>query len=208
MLQTDLPDNEGESAKVMKRITHFCMDRPAGDVDKSKEYVQPQYIVDSINNLFLLPTKPYQPGIVSDQTIKLIQYFLYRLLRHICLLSSTMKLKAISQIVKERSIPWLESSRTLLVQPHLETTIRVRKRARVVRKTRKVKPLQVPKKMLPTRVILTLVRMKRAHQRSYLIQTRRRTCQKPRKVLERRLKQLLLQQKPQQRQRKRSRSKS
>ena len=75
MLQTDLPDDEGESAKVMKRITHFCMDRPTTDVDKSKEYVQPQYIVDSINNLFLLPTKPYLPGIVSDQTIKLIQYF-------------------------------------------------------------------------------------------------------------------------------------
>ena len=207
MLQTDLPDDEGESAKVMKRITHFCMDRPTTDVDKSKEYIQPQYIVDSINNLFLLPTKPYLPGIVSDQTINLIQNYFYRLLRHICLLSSTMKLKAISQIVKERSIPWLESSRTLLVQPRLETTIRVRKRAKV-RKTRKVKPLQVPKKMLPTRVILTLVRMKRAHQRSYLIQTRRRMCQKPRKVLERRLKQLPLQQKLQQRQRKRSRSRS
>ena len=69
MLQTDLPDDEVESAKVMKRVTHFCMDRPASDIDKSKEYVQPQYIIDSINNLFLLPTKPYLPGIVSDRTI-------------------------------------------------------------------------------------------------------------------------------------------
>ena len=69
MLQTDLPDDEGEAAKVMKRVTHVCMDRPVTNVDKSKEYVQPQYIIDSINNLFLLPTKPYQPGIVSDQTI-------------------------------------------------------------------------------------------------------------------------------------------
>ena len=49
----------------MKRVTHVCMDRPVVDLDKSKEYVQPQYIVDSINNLFLLPTKPYLPGIVS-----------------------------------------------------------------------------------------------------------------------------------------------
>ena len=55
----------------MKKITHICMDRPvgAGSLDKSKEYVQPQYIVDSINNLFLLPTKPYQPGQVSILTL-------------------------------------------------------------------------------------------------------------------------------------------
>lgn len=68
VLQDDLPDDEGEAAKVMKRVTHICMDRPvpAGTADKSKEYVQPQYIVDSINNLFLLPTKPYTPGIVSN----------------------------------------------------------------------------------------------------------------------------------------------
>ena len=62
MLQTDLPDDEGESAKVMKRITHFCMDRPTTDVDKSKEYVQPQYIVDSINNV--VPTR----NIVNDDS--------------------------------------------------------------------------------------------------------------------------------------------
>lgn len=49
----------------MKRITHVCVDRPIPESsqDKSKEYIQPQYIVDSINNLFLLPTKPYAPGI-------------------------------------------------------------------------------------------------------------------------------------------------
>lgn len=64
ILQDDLPEGEKELAKAMKKITHICMDRPAGAgaQDKSKEYVQPQYIVDSINNLFLLPTKPYQPG--------------------------------------------------------------------------------------------------------------------------------------------------
>ena len=51
----------------MKKVTHVCMDRPLpiGTADKSKEYVQPQYLVDSINNLFLLPTKPYQPGVAA-----------------------------------------------------------------------------------------------------------------------------------------------
>ena len=43
------------------------MDRPmVGNsifkVDKSKEFVVPQYIIDSINNLFLLPTGAYLPG--------------------------------------------------------------------------------------------------------------------------------------------------
>ena len=67
VLQDELPDDEKSEAAVMKRITHICMDRPvpAGSQDKAKEYVQPQYIIDSINNLFLLPTKPYAPGIVS-----------------------------------------------------------------------------------------------------------------------------------------------
>jgi len=67
ILQDDLPDDEDEAAKVMKRVTHVCMDRPlpVGTEDKSKEYVQPQYVVDSINNLFLLPTKPYMPGVAA-----------------------------------------------------------------------------------------------------------------------------------------------
>ena len=39
------------------------MDRPLKSTEKGKEYVQPQYIIDSLNNLFLLPTKPYIPGI-------------------------------------------------------------------------------------------------------------------------------------------------
>ena len=47
----------------MKKVTHLCMDRPVKSTDKGKEYVQPQYIIDSLNNLFLLPTKPYLPGI-------------------------------------------------------------------------------------------------------------------------------------------------
>lgn len=56
VLQDDSPSMEG--------VTHVCMDRPvpANQRDKSKEYVVPQYIADSLNNLFLLPTKPYMPG--------------------------------------------------------------------------------------------------------------------------------------------------
>ncbi len=65
ILQDELPEDEDETAKIMKRVTHICLDRPVGSNDKSKEYVQPQYIVDSINNLFLLPTKAYMPGVVS-----------------------------------------------------------------------------------------------------------------------------------------------
>jgi pescadillo protein len=64
LLQDDLPEDEKELAKVMRNVTHICMDRPLlpGSQDKSKEYIQPQYILDSINNLFLLPTRPYLPG--------------------------------------------------------------------------------------------------------------------------------------------------
>ena len=47
----------------MKKVTHMCMDRPTKSTEKGREYVQPQYILDSINNLFLLPTKPYMPGV-------------------------------------------------------------------------------------------------------------------------------------------------
>jgi len=43
-------------------VTHMCMDRPILNAEKGKEYVCPQYVIDSLNNLFLLPTKPYMPG--------------------------------------------------------------------------------------------------------------------------------------------------
>lgn len=49
----------------LEGVTHVCMDRPVMSQEKGKEYISPQYIVDSINNLFLLPTKPYMPGQVS-----------------------------------------------------------------------------------------------------------------------------------------------
>lgn len=63
VLQDELPDDEADLKKIMKIVTHVCMDRPLGKLDKSKEYVQPQYIVDSLNNFFMLPTKPYAPGV-------------------------------------------------------------------------------------------------------------------------------------------------
>jgi len=45
------------------KITHHVMDRPIGKKENNREYVQPQYIVDCLNNLFLLPTAQYIPGI-------------------------------------------------------------------------------------------------------------------------------------------------
>ena len=59
VLQDELPEEEKALAQVMKKVTHVCIDRPIKSTEKGKEYVQPQYILDSINNLFLLPTKPY-----------------------------------------------------------------------------------------------------------------------------------------------------
>lgn len=44
------------------KITHHVMDRPIKNKKNNREYVQPQYLVDSINNLFLLPTAQYTPG--------------------------------------------------------------------------------------------------------------------------------------------------
>ena len=52
-------DDEIKGAK----ITHHVIDRPLNKKTKDIEYVQPQYIVDSLNNLFLLPVSQYAPGI-------------------------------------------------------------------------------------------------------------------------------------------------
>lgn len=46
------------------KITHQVVDRPmVGKLDSTREYVQPQWIVDSLNSLFLLPTQPYRAGV-------------------------------------------------------------------------------------------------------------------------------------------------
>jgi len=59
--------DEAESAKVYKKVTHIVMDRPLppakAAAHKSKELIQPQYLLDSLNNLLLLPTRPYKPGV-------------------------------------------------------------------------------------------------------------------------------------------------
>ena len=59
LLQDECADDD------LKSVTHMCMDRPVADKEKGKEYVCPQYLIDSLNNLFLLPTRPYMPGQVS-----------------------------------------------------------------------------------------------------------------------------------------------
>lgn len=64
----DIEDNGAAQKKadqMLAQVTHICMDRPMSDAsasDKSKEHIVPQYVVDSLNNLFLLPTKSYTPG--------------------------------------------------------------------------------------------------------------------------------------------------
>ena len=46
------------------KVTHQIIDRPVvGKLDSTKEFVQPQWIVDSLNNLYLLPTQAYRPGV-------------------------------------------------------------------------------------------------------------------------------------------------
>jgi len=41
ILQENLSDDEAECAKIMKAVTHVCMDRPLlpGSQDKTKEYI-------------------------------------------------------------------------------------------------------------------------------------------------------------------------
>jgi len=46
-------------------VTHQIMDRPTLKHNiLSREYIQPQWVYDSINALCLLPTEPYQPGTI------------------------------------------------------------------------------------------------------------------------------------------------
>ena len=45
-------------------ITHYIVDRPAENMTfkKNKEYVQPQWVFDSVNTMTLLPISDYSPG--------------------------------------------------------------------------------------------------------------------------------------------------
>ncbi len=55
-------DEDVTSAQGLK-VTHHVMDRPlVGKINTQREYVQPQWIVDSLNNLYLLPSHQYKPG--------------------------------------------------------------------------------------------------------------------------------------------------
>ena len=58
--EDDLPSDDDR----LSSFTHWIVDRPkiSGDRDMSLEYVQPQYVFDSINAATLLPTSLYAPG--------------------------------------------------------------------------------------------------------------------------------------------------
>ena len=55
---------EGAVKEGSKSITHQIIDRDMNirKIYKNREYIQPQWVYDSLNNLFLLPTTPYAPG--------------------------------------------------------------------------------------------------------------------------------------------------
>lgn len=57
-------DDLQEGSDCLSGYTHWIIDRPniAGQRDMSLEYVQPQYVFDSINAGVLLPTSLYAPG--------------------------------------------------------------------------------------------------------------------------------------------------
>jgi len=47
-----------------ENITHYIVDRPENLIQfkKNKEYIQPQWIFDSVNNRKLMPISNYKPG--------------------------------------------------------------------------------------------------------------------------------------------------
>lgn len=57
---------EGESSPFSytdNSITHVIMDRPTiSQKIENRDYVQPQWLFDSVNNNILLPCETYQPG--------------------------------------------------------------------------------------------------------------------------------------------------
>lgn len=70
------------------RITHYIVDRPAESIKKiaNKEYIQPQWIVDCLNNAKILPTSDYAPQrkiTVKDQETGKMRVELSKLPPHI-----------------------------------------------------------------------------------------------------------------------------
>ena len=55
-------DNFDSDLYNSEDITHVVTDRPSVTVTRNREYVQPQWICDSINNNVLLPVFEYAPG--------------------------------------------------------------------------------------------------------------------------------------------------
>lgn len=51
------------AVKPDTKYTHHVVDRPVTKKGGNIEYIQPQYVVDSLNNLYLLPTSQYGPGV-------------------------------------------------------------------------------------------------------------------------------------------------
>jgi pescadillo protein len=56
LTQDDLDSNS------KAKYTHHVLDRLSFAKTTNVEYIQPQYLIDSLNNLFLLPTSQYGPG--------------------------------------------------------------------------------------------------------------------------------------------------
>lgn len=58
-------------------ITHIITDRDSKfiQIQKSKEYVQPQWVYDCVNNAYLLPVKDYFPGKVKNIYFFLIYHY-------------------------------------------------------------------------------------------------------------------------------------
>ena len=57
---------DGEGSKIKPddaSITHVVIDRPTvSNAVAGREYVQPQWVIDSANAIFLLPASKYSPG--------------------------------------------------------------------------------------------------------------------------------------------------
>jgi len=61
---SDLDNFESDVYKNDSTITHVVTDRPIQslNLDSRREYIQPQYVPDCINNGILLPVNEYKPG--------------------------------------------------------------------------------------------------------------------------------------------------
>ncbi|KRX01530.1 BRCT domain [Pseudocohnilembus persalinus] len=63
-----------------KKITHYITDRKPEQIKflKNREYIQPQWIYDSVNNAILLPIKDYSPGKLLPPHLSPFEQSLYQ----------------------------------------------------------------------------------------------------------------------------------